>query len=67
MARSTQPLNTKGNKFRSHKDRIAYWAHWAHGGGEKWMDAKEMVANGVVDEIWGPPAPKARKKADKDK
>jgi ATP-dependent protease ClpP protease subunit len=67
MARVTTPLNSKGNKFRTHKDRISFWADAAHGGGEKWLDAKEMVANGVVDEIWGPPAPKARKKAEKAK
>lgn len=62
MARSTSPLNPDtGKKIRTHKDRVAFWSHNARGGGELWMDAKEMVANGVVDEIWGQPAPKPRK------
>jgi hypothetical protein len=59
MARRTTPLNPEtGKKIRTHKDRVAFWGFNARGGGELWMDAKEMVANGVVDEIWGTPAKK---------
>ncbi len=62
-ARSTSPLNPDtGKKIRNHKDRVAFWSHNARGGGELWFDAKEMVANGVVDEIWGQPAPKPSKR-----
>jgi ATP-dependent protease ClpP protease subunit len=62
MARVTAPLNPEtGKKLRTHKEKVAFWAKDARGGGELWMDAKEMVANGVVDEIWGTPAKKPAK------
>ncbi len=67
MARSTSPLNTKGNKIRAHKDKVNFWSHHTRGGGELWFDAKQMLANGIVDEIWGQPAPSMKKKKKKEK
>jgi ATP-dependent protease ClpP protease subunit len=52
MARATSPLDQTGKKLRTHKGKVAYWQDKGRGGGELWLDAKEMVANGIVDEIW---------------
>lgn len=50
MAQATSPV-----KCRSMKAKIAFWSEHAKGGGEKWLDAEGMLANGVVDHIWKEP------------
>ena len=51
MARCTKPRDD-GKQIRTVRGRESYWAHWAEKGGELWMDAKQMVLHGVVDEVW---------------
>lgn len=52
MSRVTAPVDEKGRKIKTLRGRYSFWDDHADGGGELWMDSKQMVRNGVVDEIW---------------
>ncbi len=52
MARATKPRDPAGKQLRTIKGRIAFWNEYARGGGELWFDAEEMIAHGIIDEVW---------------
>ncbi len=51
MAHRTKP-RVAGKLLKTVKEREAFWATNARGGGELWMTARQLVQHGVVDEIW---------------
>ncbi len=51
MARHTTPRDPQGRKLKTHKARAAFWEEQIHDH-ELWRDAEEMIADGIVDEIW---------------
>jgi len=53
MGRKTTPRDDKGRAIKTLEGKKSFWEKpWCDGGGELWLDAKEMVQHGVVDEIW---------------
>lgn len=43
--------HTRPPKTRSRRQRADFWSRWTKGR-ELWLDARQMVEHGVVDEIW---------------
>lgn len=52
MARATSPCDEKGRKIKTLQGKIRFWQNNVFNGGELWMNAKEMLKHGVIDEIW---------------
>ncbi len=52
MADLTTPRDEKGRLIKTKGGRVSHWAKWVDEGGESWLTAEEMIAHGVVDEIW---------------
>jgi ATP-dependent protease ClpP protease subunit len=52
MARVTKPRNDGGKLIRTLAGKLEFWSRHTRGGGELWLDAKDMVYHGIVDKIW---------------